>query len=476
MSSDSNPPEFPANTLSHGEQSPELVWALLNATGEGIYGSDLDGNCTFANPFCVAMLGYKSDADLLGRNMHELIHHTRPNGDPYPVDDCKIYQAFREGVGTNVTDEIVWRADGTSFPAEYWSYPVELHGEVAGCVVSFVDITERRRSEEGLRQSEKMAALGKLSAGLAHELNNPAAAAQRAARGMQDRLDRLEALACSLGQFGLTDSDWDALRAMRARLTDKANPATVLGVVDRADREEVLADWLDARDVPDPWDLAAVLAPLDLAELTTMESSIAAGALGPMLTWISESATAHELVDTMDTSIDRITRLVGAVKTYSYMDRAPEQEVDIHEGLEATLTILSHKTKAGPNVVREYDSTLPKITTLAGELNQVWTNLLDNAIDAATPGGEIRIRTFREGDMLVVEVIDNGAGIPADIQGQIFDPFFTTKEVGSGTGLGLDIARRIVTERCRGKISFESSPGDTRFQVRLPVAAPSAAP
>ncbi len=159
------------------------------------------------------------------------------------------------------------------------------------------------------------------------------------------------------------------------------------------------------------------------------------------------------------------------------MDRAPEQEVDVHEGLETTLLILAHKTKLGTQIMRDYDRSLPHLPTRPGELNQVWTNLLDNAIDAAGPSGHVRLRTFRQADALVVEIADDGSGIPADVQDQIFDPFFTTKDVGAGSGLGLDVVRRIVTERCGGEVSFESTPGDTRFRVQLPLAgAPTTIP
>jgi signal transduction histidine kinase len=401
--------------------------------------------------------------------MHDLIHHTRPNGEAYPMEDCRIYQAFREGVGMHVGDEIVWRADGTSFPAEYWSHPVELHDELVGCVVAFVDISDRQSAEEELRQSEKLAALGKLSAGLAHELNNPAAAAQRAAAQMGPPLAELEQLACRLGQRALDDADWDALRELRERLTN-ARRTSELQPLERADQEDEVVAWLEDHEVTDAWALAAPLGSLAPDALDDVAGRLAPETVGDALRWVAQSATAQELLDTITASTGSISRLVGAVKTYSAMDRAPEQEIDIHEGLEATLLILAYKTKQGTRIVPQYDRSLPHLLTRPGELNQVWTNLLDNAIDAAGPSGEVRIRTFREADTLIVEVADNGPGIPAEIQAQIFDPFFTTKDVGAGSGLGLDIVRRIVNERCGGEVTFESQPGDTRFRVRLPLA------
>jgi PAS domain S-box-containing protein len=421
-----------------------LVRALLYATGQGIYGVDLEGNCTFANPACVGMLGYGSDQELLGKNMHTLIHHTRPSGEPYPVEECRIYRAFIEGEGTHAGDEIVWRADGTSFPAEYWSYPLFLHSELAGCVVAFVDITERKRAEEELRQTEKLSALGKLSAGLAHELNNPAAAAQRAASQIRDQLDELETLSVRLSQQGLDDTSWARLHEQQSMAT--AGDTGELSALERADREDAVASTL-ANELPE-------------------------AALADAIRWTSLSQAVRDLIRTIATSARSISDLVGAVKEHSYMDRAPQQEVNIHDGLESTLRILGHKLKQGVHLVRDFDSELPRVVVLAGELNQVWINLIDNAIDAAGPDGEIRIRTFRENDRIVVEVADNGGGIPPHIQSRIFDPFFTTKDVGQGTGLGLDVARRIVTERCGGEIDFRSEPRDTRFWVRLPLRPP----
>ena len=454
-------------------ESEETVLALLNATGQGIYGVDLEGNCTFANPACVTMLGYGSDQELLGKNMHALIHHTRPSGDPYPVEECRIYQAFIESEGTHAGDEIVWRADGTSFPAEYWSYPLFLHSELAGCVVAFVNITERKRAEEELRQTEKLSALGKLSAGLAHELNNPAAAAQRAASQLRERLEELETLSVRLSQQGLDDTSWARLHEAPQSLA-AGGDARGLGALERADREDAVASWLDSHGVDDAWQIAPglVAAGIEDSALDTLANELPETALADALRWMSQSQAIRDLVGTIAASARSISDLVGAVKEHSYMDRAPEQEVNVRDGLESTLRILSHKLKQGVHLVRDFDPELPRIVVLAGELNQVWINLIDNAIDAAGPDGEIRIRTFRENDRIVVEVADNGGGIPTHIQSRIFDPFFTTKDVGQGTGLGLDVARRIVTERCGGEIDFRSEPGDTRFWVRLPLRPP----
>ncbi|MEE8421617.1 MAG: PAS domain S-box protein [Dehalococcoidia bacterium] len=450
-------------------ETEQLVRLLLNSSGEGIYGTDMDGNCTFANPAALELLGFAPDTDLIGKQMHELVHHTRPNGDRYPVEQCRIYRAFRNNEGTHVDDECMWCADGTSFPAEYWSYPVTRDGELMGTVVTFVDITERRKTEEELRQSEKLSALGKMSAGLAHELNNPAAAAARASEQMRLALGRLDEFTIALSGHGLSDEHWASLRALRERLSEDAG-GKALGALDRADLEAALGGWLESRGVDEPWDFAFVIASagLNRDELESTLSTLPDAAIGDAIAWAAESRATRELAETIVQSTASISELVSAVKQYSYMDQAPQQELDIHDGLESTLTMLGHKLKSGPTVVREYDRSLPKILTAGGELNQVWTNILDNAIDAAGTEGEIRIITGIDGDDLLVEFVDNGPGIPRDLQSRVFDPFFTTKDVGEGTGLGLDISRRIITERCGGQINVTSEPGHTRFQVRLP--------
>ena len=452
-------------------ESEEMVRALLNATGQGIYGVDLDGNCTFANPSCLQMLGYERAQDMLGKNMHRLIHHTRPSGEPYPIAECRIYQAFRGGQGIQVSDEIVWRADETSFAAEYWSYPMFLHGELAGCVVAFVDITERKRIEEELRQTEKLAALGKMSAGLAHELNNPAAAAQRAAQQIGEQLKELETVSIRLSQQGLDGEFWTRLHLACRQEASQGAPAA-LGPLERADREDAVAFWLAGHSMEDSWQIAPGLVALGLDEknLDAVAGSLPGESVADALRWTSLSQSVSELSHTIASSASAISDLVAAVKEYSYMDRAPEQEVDIHDGIESTLRILNHKIRYGTRLIREFDRSLPRVVVRGGELNQVWTNLIDNAIDAAGPEGEVRIRTRREGGSIVVEVADNGEGIPPELRSRIFDPFFTTKEPGQGTGLGLSVVHRIITERCDGEVGFRSEPGETRFWVRLPIS------
>jgi PAS domain S-box-containing protein len=452
-------------------KSDELVRLLLNSTGEGIYGIDLEGNCTFANPACLKLLGLEEDADLLGRNVHELSHHTRVNGDPYPVEECRIYQAYRQYKGTHVDDEVMFTADGRSFPVEYWSYPVARGGELVGCVVTFVDITERRRVEEELRQTEKMAALGKLSAGLAHELNNPAAAAGRASSQLAGSVDDLHAATLELTAAGVESDGWVAMTDRYREFSQRSDEPLGLSALEISDREEELGDWLQAHGLDDGWAVAASLAGVGVrtGDLDTLGEDMPAQALIAAVVWICRALELHELAGTVARSSSSISALVDAVKSYSHMDQGPLQYVDIHHGIEDTLTILGYKLRGRIEVVREYDPNLPQIEVGGSELNQVWTNLIDNAIGALGEQGTITIRTARVDEYVTVEIADDGPGIPEELQGRVFDPFFTTKEVGQGTGLGLDVVRRIVTERARGQLELRSRPGETVFQVRLPV-------
>ena len=458
-------------------QADELIRLLLDSTAEGIYGIDLDGNCTFANPACARLLGFESVDDLLGRQMHKLIHHTRVNGKPYPVDECRIYQAFRKGEGTHVDDEVMFCADGRPFPAEYWSYPMFRDDELVGCVVTFVDITERRRVEDELRQTERMAALGKLSAGLAHELNNPAAAATRAAKQLGEGIDGLQSVTIELAQADIGPDDWKLLRESLDDIEKRSLARADLSPIEANDREEELLEWLDGHDIAESWMIAPVFVnvSIEAADLDLLADKLSATPLPLAMIWLCRAITASDLCNIVERSSASISELVNTVKSYSHMDRAPSLQVDIHDGIEDTLAIMNHKLKSGVEVIREYDRNLPQVTAQGGELNQVWTNLFDNAVGAMDGKGTIKIKTYLDDDMVTVMVTDSGPGIPKDIQHRIFEPFFTTKGVGDGTGLGLDVVNRIVTNRCGGRIELESEPGNTTFRVRIPVELQCAA-
>ena len=318
------------------------------------------------------------------------------------------------------------------------------------------------------QQQEKMAALGKLSAGLAHELNNPASAARRAAENLGEAINALRAANTRLDARVLSTEQRLLLSQLEGEIVEQGSP--VLDPLDRSDREDEITNWLEKRSVAHAAQVAASLidAGFEYSCLEDISSHFPADVIEDVLTRVSASLLVGRLAKEIEHSTGRISELVRAIKEYSHMDQMPEQEVDVHEGLETTLLILRHRLKQGVSLSREYDRGIPKVCAHPGELNQVWTNLIDNAVDAMGGKGELRIRTAREPRQVLIEIGDNGPGIPADVQKRIFEPFFTTKGVGQGLGLGLDNVYRIVRSH-HGEVTFQSRPGDTRFQVRLPI-------
>lgn len=324
------------------------------------------------------------------------------------------------------------------------------------------------------RQQEKLAALGKLSAGLAHELNNPAAAAGRAAAQLGETLAAQERIALTLGGR-LDDAGREWLTTFRAEVQGRNANVEPLDTLARGDREDALGTWLDDHEIADGWELAPtfVEAGVTAADLDTLDAHLSTDALPDALRWLGASLDVAANARGIEGAMGRISELVRAIKGYTHMDQAEVQEVALDAEIEETLKILAYKLRAAQvTVVREYDHTLPKVTARASELNQVWTNLLDNAADAlATVEGERRItvRTWREGDDARVAISDNGPGILPDVQRRIWEPFFTTKPQGEGTGLGLDTARRIVVQSHGGDLNVASTPGNTTFTICLPL-------
>jgi PAS domain S-box-containing protein len=333
------------------------------------------------------------------------------------------------------------------------------------------DVTAQKQAESALRQSEKMATLGTLAAGVAHELNNPAAATRRAADQLGEAFTDLEAAHLRLDAIARPDLR-DVLHDLDKRAREHAVRPSDLGTVERSDREADVEDWLDDHDIDDAWRLAPTLVSQDLGtdDLDRLLDRVGDRGLDALLAWAGSAFRVHLLAHEIGQGSARISEIVGALKSYSYLGQAPVQAVDLHEGLDNTLVILRNKLKHGIDVRRDYGE-VPPVAAYGSELNQVWTNLLDNAADAMGGRGTITIRTRRDGDRAVVEIIDDGPGIPAALQDRVFDPFFTTKEPGKGTGLGLSTTYSIVTEKHHGTITLTSVPGETCFRVCLPIDA-----
>jgi len=328
-----------------------------------------------------------------------------------------------------------------------------------------------KNAQAAIGQRERLLALGSLSAGLTHELNNPAAAAVRATAALRERVAGMR------HKLGLiAGGKWDrttleTLIQLQEEAAERVPKAVALSPLEASDREDAITDWLEDRGCSEGWMLAPtfVAAGLDVAWLDHVEAAVDPDTLEAALRWLNYTVDTELLMNEIEDSTTRISTLVGAAKQYSQLDRAPYQVVDVHELLDSTLLMLSGKMPSRIQVVKEYDRSVPSIPAYAAELNQVWTNLIDNAVSAMGESGVLTVRTGMDRDQVFVEFGDTGPGVPPEIRDRIFEPFFTTKPVGEGTGLGLDISWRIVVKKHHGDLSLTASPGDTRFRVLLPV-------
>ena len=324
------------------------------------------------------------------------------------------------------------------------------------------------QNESLLHQQEKMAALGTMSSGLAHELNNPAAAAQRSASELSKALVKWQALTHQIEAVAVEKNQIEWLNNFMTDVTRRFESPVKLDALEKIDLVDQLQTWLEANGVESAWEVAPAMVNFGW-DIESLEKLRSAPLFGLAIQWLGTGCMMMGLLSEVQQTTERLSQIVRAMKSYTYLDQAPLLEVDVHEGLENTLVIMQHKLKQGIRVKRAYTPDLPRIEAYASELNQVWTNIIDNAVDAMNGKGEIILRTYAKDDKVVVEIIDDGPGMPESVSSRIFEPFFTTKPPGKGTGLGLHISHDIVANRHRGQLLVESKPGETRFKVILPI-------
>jgi signal transduction histidine kinase len=324
-----------------------------------------------------------------------------------------------------------------------------------------------RNMEALTRQQEALASLGTLAAGLTHEINNPASAAVRAAWALQDTVDVLLSSLVRLAEQSLSARQFIGIDALRRELGTGTASVSPLALTDR---EEALADWLSAQGVTTAWEIAPALAAAgaDVAWCERAGKVLDGGTLEPGLEWVASALSAAVLLSEVREATDRVSGLVSAMKSYAQLDRASLQFIDVTEGIDSTLVMLGEKLGDGVAVIRDYGPDVPRIEANPADLNQVWTNIINNAIDAMNGHGTLRVSTRADSGHVLVEIADTGPGMSAEVQARAFEAFYTTKDVGKGTGLGLDIARRIIVERHHGQITIDSRPGETILRVQLP--------
>jgi PAS domain S-box-containing protein len=488
--------------ISERKQAEQKFRSVTESAVDAIISADHVGEIISWNKAATNILGY-TEEEAIGQRLEMIIperfHEAHRNGME------RFTQTGEAHVIGNTVELYACRKNGEEVPIELSISTWTVHDDryFTGIIR---DIGERKRAEEVLRQSEqalrdkteemkkknaeladtldklnelhnqlimqeKMASLGKLSAGMAHELNNPAAAAQRGAAQLQTIFSKWQNVQLRLGQVNLGESQIEMVLELEELAKERARKPIELNAITRSDRESALEDWLQKRGIDTAGELVSTLVNFgyegsDLEELTKVFND---NQFSAVINWLSFKFSIYSLVAEIGIGTARIAELVRALKTYTHMDQAPVQAVDVREGLDNTLIILHNKLKQGVTVVREYDDNVPLIQAYAGELNQVWTNIIDNAIDAMGGEGRLIVRARKEAPWVVVEIEDNGTGIPEDAQSKLFDPFYTTKGPGEGTGLGLNISRNLIEKRHKGQVSVKSVPGSTCFLIRLPM-------
>ncbi|MCX4462153.1 ATP-binding protein [Streptomyces sp. NBC_01340] len=402
-------------------------------------------------------------------------------------DDVETTRSSQRGVYAGATQAYVGGPDQARYmgsvrvtvPSRFFILPAETFSSIMrDWFPMAVHLLEglffgTQNTQRTIGQRERLLALGSLSAGLTHELNNPAAAAVRATSALRERVAKMRRKLGAIAAGPFERDTLETLMEIQERTAEQVAKATPLSPLEASDREDALADWMDDHDITGGWQIAPtfVQAGLDTDWLDQVAAAVDEETLQGAVHWLNYTVETELLMNEIEDSTTRISRLVEAAKQYSQLDRAPYQVVDVHELLGSTLMMLSGKIGSGVKLVKEFDRTLPKIPAYPGELNQVWTNLIDNAVSAMDGEGTLTVRTALDHDDLLVEFRDTGPGVPPEIRDRIFDPFFTTKPVGEGTGLGLDISWRIVVNKHHGSLQVQSVPGDTRFLVRLPLTA-----
>jgi signal transduction histidine kinase len=436
--------EYPAGATIHAEGAPASCFfvllsgmlAMLSRVQGGeieLFRSDYRGSYTGA-----------FDAYLADRGVPQLYP-----GTARAVTDCRLFE----------------------LPAADWGRAVKEWFPMAAHLLAGSQI-QGYAARDTVARHERLVALGSVTAGLTHELNNPVTAVVRATARLRDMLAEMREKVGVMVQSQLPADQLEAIADLAGRALDQRRHAPILSPLEASDREDELADWLEEHGVSGAWDIAPTLvaAGVDLDWLEKFAEVLPPPHLEVGLSYPVRALESDNMLDEITDAAERISGLLASAKQYTQMDRAPLQSFDVHEGLDATLTMLAHKLGDDIEVVRDYDRGLPRISAYPGELNQVWTNLIDNAVDAMGGQGKLTVRTRPDGDdRVLVEIGDTGPGVPEEARNRVFEPFFTTKEVGKGTGLGLDIAWRIVVGRHGGEIRLESAPGNTRFQVVLPV-------